>query len=91
MPQMPCDTSVTEAGIKAVLGPRIKVRFYDPKDFHAAPYSKGDAFISKTCDDLGQKFMDAALASPSVRRFIPEILDDDLALEISDIIYRPKR
>ena len=89
MPQMPCDTSVTEAGIKAVLGPRIKVRFYDPKDFHAAPYSKGDAFISKTCDDLGQKFMDAALASPSVRRFIPEILDDDLALEISDIIYRP--
>lgn len=89
MPQMPCDRLVIEAGIKDVLGPRIQVRFYDPKDYHAAPYSRGDAFISKTCDDLGKQFMKAALASPSVRRFIPDILDDDLALDISDIIYRP--
>ena len=89
MPQMPCDASIIEAGIKAVLGPRIKVRFYDPKDYHAAPYSRGDAFISKACDGLGWQFIKAALASPSVRRFIPEVLDNDLALDISDIIYRP--
>ena len=89
MPQMPCDTAVIEAGIKAALGARISVSFYDPKDHHAAPYSKGDAFISKACDDLGQQFLDAALQSPSIRRFIPKILDDDLALDISDIIYRP--
>lgn len=89
MPQMPCDASIIEAGIKAVLGPRVKVRFYDPKDYHAAPYSRGDAFISKACDDLGQQFIRAAIASPSVRRFIPEILDNDLALDVSDIIYRP--
>jgi len=89
MPQMPCDSTIIEAGIKAALGTRIKVRFYDPKDYHAAPYSRGDAFISKACDDLGKQFIKAANASPSVRRFIPEILDNDLALDISDIIYRP--
>lgn len=89
MPQMPCDTTITEAGIKAALGSRVNVRFYDPKDYHAAPYSRGDAFISKACDDLGQQFIKAAIASTSVRRFIPEILDNDLALDISDIIYRP--
>ncbi|MDB2439142.1 hypothetical protein N9W89_10530 [Hellea sp.] len=89
MPQMPCDNAVITAGLKSVLGPRVNVRFYDPKDHHAAPYSRGDAFISKACDDLGQQFMAAALASPSIRRFIPTILDEDLALDISDIIYRP--
>lgn len=89
MPQMPCDTAVVQAGIKAALGARISVEFYDPKDHHAAPYSRGDAFISKACDDLGQQFLDAALQSPSIRRFIPKILDDELALDISDIIYRP--
>lgn len=89
LPQMPCEPAVIEAGIKAALGARISVRFYDPKDHHAAPYSKGDAFISKACDDLGGQFLEAALQSPSIRRFIPEILDVDLALDISDIIYRP--
>ena len=89
MPQMPCNSTIIEAGLKAALGSRIKIRFYDPKDYHAAPYSRGDAFISKACDDLGQQFIKAAIASPSVRRFIPEILDKELALDISDIIYRP--
>ena len=89
MPQMPCDNAVITAGLKSALGERISVRFYDPKDHHAAPYSKGDAFISKACDDLGRQFIDATLSSPSIRRFIPEILDEDLALDISDIIYRP--
>jgi len=89
MPQMPCDTAIIEAGIKAALGARISVRFYDPKDYHAAPYSRGDAFISKACDDLGEQFLKAALQSPSIRRFIPDILEDDLALDLSDIVYRP--
>ena len=89
LPQMPCDAPVIQAGIKAALGARISVRFYDPKDHHAAPYSKGDAFISKACDDLGRQFLEAALSSPSIRRFIPKILDEDLTLDISDIIYRP--
>lgn len=89
MPQMPCDRAVITAGLQSVLGPRISIKFYDPKDHHAAPYSRGDAFISKSCDDLGQQFINAALTSPSIRRFIPKILDQDLALDISDIIYRP--
>lgn len=89
MPQMPCDRAIITAGLKSTLGSRVTIHFYDPKDHHAAPYSKGDAFISKTCDDLGQQFMEAALNSPSIRRFIPTILDHDLALDISDIIYRP--
>lgn len=89
MPQMPCEPAVIEAGIKAALGARISVRFYDPKDHHAAPYSNGDAFISKACDNLGRQFLEAALLSPSIRRFIPKILDEDLVLDVSDIIYRP--
>ncbi len=89
MPQMPCDRSLITADLHSILGPRISIKFYDPKDHHAAPYSRGDAFISKACDDLGQQFINAALASPSIRRFIPKVLDEDLALDISDIIYRP--
>lgn len=89
MPQMPCDNALITADLKAALGANISVKIYDPKDHHAAPYSRGDAFISKACDDLGRQFMTAALASPSIRRFIPKILDQDLALDISDIIYRP--
>lgn len=89
MPQMPCDTPIIKASLEAALGSRISIRFYDPKDHHAAPYSKGDAFISKACDDLGGQFLRAALASSSIRRFIPKVLDDDLILDISDIIYRP--
>ena len=89
MPQMPCEPDIITAGLKTVLGPRIKVRFYDPKDHHAAPYSQGDNFISGACDALGSEFMSQALNAPSVRRFIPEILEADLALDISDIVYRP--
>jgi len=89
MPQMPCDASLLTAKLRAALGNQILIRFYDPKDHHAAPYSKGDAFISKTCDDLGKQLIKAALTSPSVRRFIPNILEADLALDISDIVYRP--
>jgi len=71
------------------LGADLCVEFYDPKDHHAAPYSKGDSFVSGACDRLGADFMAQALKAPSVRRFIPKILDEDLALDISDIIYRP--
>ena len=89
LPQMPCDPDIITAGLKAALGADISVRFYDPKDHHAAPYSEGDSFVSAACDKLGKQFMEQALQSPSVRRFIPKILDEDLALDISDIIYRP--
>jgi len=89
MPQMPCEIELVTAGIKSTLGPRVKIRFYDPKDHHAAPYSKGDSFISEACDRLGKQFVETALTAPSVRRFIPKTLDEELALDISDIIYRP--
>lgn len=89
MPQMPCNKILIKDELTATLGTNLTVKFYNPKDHHAAPYSRGDSFISKACDDLGQQFINAALASPSIRRFIPETLDQDLALDISDIIYRP--
>ena len=89
LPQMPCDPDVISAGLKSALGSDVCVKFYDPKDHHAAPYSKGDSFVSGACDRLGADFMAQALKAPSVRRFIPKILDEDLALDISDIIYRP--
>ena len=89
IPQNPCDASKVKAGIKAALGAGISISFYSPKDNHAMPYSKEDAFVSKACDDLGMKFLESALGTASVRRFIPKILDEDLALSISDIIYRP--
>ena len=89
IPQAPYDATIIKTGIEAALGTHVSVRFYNPKDHHAIPYSEGDAFVSKACDDLGTQFLEAAIGSPSIRRFIPKILDEDLALSISDIIYRP--
>ena len=91
IPDKPHNAAEIIPNLKSALGSHVSVSFYDPKEHHVLPYSKSDADISKECDKLGNELLAMAFNSLSVRRFIPEKLDEDLALEISDILYRPVR
>lgn len=89
MPQSAYDAASLTQQLEKAIGRKTKISFYEPTARHAAPYSEGNVYISGFCDDLAKQILNAAFKKRSIRRFIPDTLDDDVSLMVSDIIYRP--
>ena len=68
------------------LGP--EVNSYNPIKAISPQYSDQDKLVSDFCDRFANKLVEIATGTPSIRRFVPSTLDGELALEVSDAIYR---
>lgn len=89
LPQTAYDAASLTAQLRETIGQDTTISFYEPTARHAAPYSEGNVYISGFCDDLADQVLSAAFKKRSVRRFIPDTLEDDVSLMVSDIIYSP--
>ncbi len=89
MPQTASNFKQIKSQLHKALGEDVAITLYEPTSRHAAPYSPGNVYISGFCDALANQTLETGLRHRAVRRFIPEVLRDDVSLMISDVIYRP--
>ena len=85
----PENTEAIRAELTAKLSPDTVLTLLDPRDHFGAPYSNNDQTVSDFCDNLGQALLALALKTPSIRRFVPPVIEAEIALDISDKLYRP--